>query len=192
LNSQLGHRIINTRQQTRIVSVVSVVLLGMILSACVITKTDLGAMDVKPETDQTAPQGGLFTGIDGISCIPDLSTYETATLVEVVDGDSIKVIVNGEQTQVRYIGINTPEYDSPQRDEALEARGANHMLLAGGTLYLFKDVSDTDQYDRLLRYVVANGQFVNRELVRAGFAESKAYKPDTSCQAAFDSVESAP
>jgi len=136
----------------------------------------------------TAAEEKNFAGIEGIECIPNTTRYETAILIDVVDGDSIKVIVDGQPTQVRYIGINTPEYDSQQRDEAIAATQANRRLLAGSTLYLFRDFSNTDKYDRLLRYVVANGKFINLELVRMGHAESKWYRPDTSCQLLFDSA----
>jgi len=133
-------------------------------------------------------EDNLFNGIAEIDCIPNLSDYEVATLIDVIDGDSIKVIVDGKEMQVRYIGINTPEYDSPQRDEAIEATIANRKLLMGNKLYLFKDISNTDKYDRLLRYVVAGEKFINLELVQAGYAESKWYRPDTSCQEVFDSA----
>jgi len=133
-------------------------------------------------------EDNLFNGIAEIDCIPNLSDYEVATLIDVIDGDSIKVIVDGKEMQVRYIGINTPEYDSSQRDEAIEATIANRKLLMGNKLYLFKDISNTDKYDRLLRYVVAGEKFINLELVQAGYAESKWYRPDTSCQEVFDSA----
>ncbi len=44
-----------------------------------------------------------------------------------------------------------------------------------------KDVSETDIYGRLLRYVyLTNGTFVNGELVRLGYAEIFRYPPDTA------------
>jgi micrococcal nuclease len=55
--------------------------------------------------------------------------------------------------------------------------------VAGQTVYLETDVSETDRYDRLLRYVyLADGTFVNAELVRLGWATAKAYPPDTKHQ----------
>jgi len=45
---------------------------------------------------------------------------------------------------------------------------------------LVKDVSETDQYGRLLRYIYIGNTFVNAELVRAGWAEARRYEPDTS------------
>jgi len=36
---------------------------------------------------------GDFTFIEGVDCIPDISSYEVGTLVDVIDGDSIRVIL---------------------------------------------------------------------------------------------------
>jgi hypothetical protein len=54
---------------------------------------------------------------------------------------------------------------------------------------LVKDVSETDQYDRLLRYVIAGDVFVNLEMIRTGFAQAEKYPPDTACADAFSSAE---
>lgn len=172
----------------RIMSAAVFVLSGLILSACLVTsRADETAVPI-PMATATVEEQGAFAGIDGVGCIPNLDRYEEATLIDVVDGDSIKVIVDGEPTQVRYIGVNTPEYDGPQREQAIEATDANRALLSGATLYLFRDISNTDKYDRLLRYVIADGKFINLELVRGGYAESKTYRPDTACQAVFDAA----
>jgi len=65
---------------------------------------------------------------------------------------------------------------------AKEASAANEALVAGRDVVLERDVSDTDQYDRLLRYVwLREGGgwvFVNLELVRLGFAQVATYPPD--------------
>jgi len=51
---------------------------------------------------------------------------------------------------------------------------------------LFKDISETDKFDRLLRYVIADGKFINLEMVQSGHAQAKRYFPDISCQKTFD------
>jgi hypothetical protein len=56
-------------------------------------------------------------------------------------------------------------------------------------IILIKDVSETDQYDRLLRYVVAGDVFINLELVKNGFAVAEKYPPDIACAEAFTSAE---
>lgn len=128
----------------------------------------------------------VFASIDGVDCIPNLSSFETATLIDVIDGDSIHVAIQGTVFEVRYIGMNTPEYYSDQRQAAIESTQLNKDLLSTSNVYLFKDISETDKYDRLLRYVIANGKFINLELIRSGLAQAKTYKPDVSCQSTFD------
>jgi micrococcal nuclease len=54
---------------------------------------------------------------------------------------------------------------------------------------LEKDVSETDQYDRLLRYVYADGIFVNAELVRLGYAQVSTYPPDVKYQEYFEQLQ---
>ncbi|MEA2016532.1 MAG: thermonuclease family protein [Actinomycetota bacterium] len=73
----------------------------------------------------------------------------------VIDGDTIE-LENGDI--VRYIGINTPETDEFYGDIATSK---NSDLVLNKTLRLEKDVSETDKYGRLLRYVYVGDIFVN-------------------------------
>jgi endonuclease YncB( thermonuclease family) len=101
-------------------------------------------------------------------------------VISVIDGDTIEVSIDGESTRLQYIGIDAPERDEPL---GAEAAAANEQLVAGQTVSLEKDMSETDVYDRLLRYVyLADGTFVNAELVRLGWAIAKAYPPDIKYQ----------
>jgi len=138
------------------------------------------------EPDSNSPE---FESIEGSGCIPDLRSYEVAELVEVIDGDSIRVEMQGELIEVRYIGIDAPEYYSDERNAAMDSTQKNRVLLGDGHIYLFKDISNTDKYDRLLRYVIASGYFINLEMVRSGYAEAKKYQPDISCQAVFEKAD---
>ncbi len=114
---------------------------------------------------------------------------ETALVVEITDGDTIRVVMDGVEYPVRYIGIDTPEIQNGEWF-GQEARDANAELVEGKEVLLEKDESETDQYDRLLRYVfLIDGTFVNAELVRMGFAESKAYPPDTKYYDQLESLE---
>jgi endonuclease YncB( thermonuclease family) len=115
-----------------------------------------------------------------------------AVVTRIVDGDTIEVSIDGAGAtsgahRLRYILINTPETGQPY---AAEATAANSALVAGKTVYLVQDVSETDRYDRLLRYVyLADGTFVNAELVRQGFAQVATYPPDVSKEAEIRAAE---
>jgi micrococcal nuclease len=111
---------------------------------------------------------------------------ELARVVDIIDGDTIDVEINGQEYRVRYTGVNTPE-----RDEACyrDATEANATLVEDQTVLLVKDVSDTDRYGRLLRYVYVGDVFVNAELVADGYAEAGYYPPDTAYLDYFEELE---
>ena len=115
------------------------------------------------------------------------SAPETATVTRVIDGDTI-VIATGQR--VRYIGIDTPEVYPQLEAYGSEAWLANRKLVEGKKVRLERDVSETDKYGRLLRYVYVDDTFVNAELVRQGLAEAKAYPPDTKYQDLLEQLES--
>lgn len=107
--------------------------------------------------------------------------WETAQVTRVVDGDTIHVMLNGQDTTVRYILVNTPETvdpRSPVECYGKEASSANKAMVEGKKVYLAKDVSNTDQFGRILRYVFTQDGFVNAELVKGGYAQVSTYPPD--------------
>jgi micrococcal nuclease len=105
-----------------------------------------------------------------------------ARVAWVVDGDTIFVSIGGKNIKLRYIGINTPETvkkDWPVEWMGPEANQANKRLVDGKTVWLEKDVSEVDQYDRILRYVyLEDGRMVNELLVCEGFAQVSTFPPD--------------
>jgi micrococcal nuclease len=105
-----------------------------------------------------------------------------------VDGDTIEVNIGGDLYKVRYIGIDTPETVHPTRGEepyGKEAATKNKELVEGKIVTLEKDISETDKYGRLLRYVYVGDTFVNAELVRLGYAQVVTYPPDVKYQDLF-------
>lgn len=119
------------------------------------------------------------------SCISPLSQVEKAFVNRAIDGDSIEVTMDGKKIQVRYIGINAPDYGLGVDAQARAAERANRELVEGKIVYLYRDISDKDKYQRLLRYVFVNDIFVNQWLVQQGFAQPRYYSPDTTCQNAL-------
>jgi micrococcal nuclease len=110
----------------------------------------------------------------------------------VVDGDTIEVEMGGRRHTVRYIGIDTPEVADPRRPVMCygeEASRRNRQLVEGKTILLEKDVSETDRYGRLLRYVWADGVFVNAALVQEGYARVYTVPPDVRYAELFRRLE---
>ena len=109
-----------------------------------------------------------------------------ARVTQVIDGDTI-TIEGGYK--VRYIGIDTPEIYPKLEAYGMEALKANRELVEGKEVRLERDVSETDKYGRLLRYVYVDDILVEAELVRQGLAEAKAYPPDIKYQDHLEKLE---
>jgi len=125
--------------------------------------------------------------------LPFLDIFDMeATVVRVIDGDTIEVDIIGMRFKVRYIGIDTPELHD-ERPEfcalAQEATRLNRELVEGKTVRLEKDVSGTDNFGRLLRYVYVDDIFVNAELVRQGLAWAEPYELDIKYQDYLEELE---
>ncbi len=117
------------------------------------------------------------------------SSSELITVTRVIDGDTIE-LANGRR--VRYIGIDTPETVDPRKPVECygrEAKAENERLVLGKKVRLEKDVSETDRYGRLLRYVYVEDVFVNDYLVRYGFAHAVTYPPDIKLQERFQEAQ---
>jgi len=115
---------------------------------------------------------------------PEIVTPTTTELkvTRIIDGDTIE-LENGER--VRLICIDTPERGEAYFDEASDYLSD---LILNEYVELVKDVSETDRYGRLLRYIYLNGDFVNEMIVEDGWAKAYRYNPDT---ALCDDIEDA-
>jgi micrococcal nuclease len=112
-------------------------------------------------------------------------------VTKVIDGDTIE-IEGGER--VRYIGVDTPETVDPRRGVqcyGAQASDENKKLVEGKIVRLEKDVSETDKFGRLLRYVWVDNLLINDYLVENGFAHSSSYPPDIKYQSMFAESEAA-
>jgi micrococcal nuclease len=96
-------------------------------------------------------------------------------VMEVVDGDTITVLMDGKNEKVRYIGVDTPEThkpNSPVQCFGEAASAFNRELLGKNAVRLEADPtnSNRDRYDRLLRYVyLPDGRLVNKEIISQGY-----------------------
>lgn len=107
-------------------------------------------------------------------------------VVRVIDGDTIE-IEGGER--VRYIGMDAPELNIQDHCFGPEATRKNKELVEGKTVRLEKDISETDIYKRLLRYIFIDDVFVNDYLVRQGYAHVSTYPPDVKYENQFLQAE---
>jgi micrococcal nuclease len=111
---------------------------------------------------------------------------EKAVVARVVDGDTFEL---KDGTRVRLVGVNTPESTTRTEEYGKAASNYTKKQLTGKTVYLEKDVSDTDQYGRKLRILwlappsnlsesEIRAKMYNATLVLGGYAEPSTYPPD--------------
>lgn len=125
------------------------------------------------------------TAACGQSASPSPGTSPgAATVVRVVDGDTLRVRLGSAEERVRLIGIDTPEtHGAGGLRECFGAEATSRLsaLLPPGTpVRLVRDVEARDRYGRLLAYVYrrSDGLFVNLAMVREGFAATLTYPPN--------------
>jgi micrococcal nuclease len=131
---------------------------------------------------------------------PNTPTTTPTTLAEarverVIDGDTLEVALDSKVERMRLIGVDAPETNGPPICFGPEATAKVEELIArsGGRVLLEKDVSETDRYGRLLRYVWLEhpdgGRMLNEEIVKEGFAQVSTYPSDVKYQAQFLAAE---
>lgn len=118
---------------------------------------------------------------------PQQSTIQKTDniVTRVIDGDTIEI--NNNQ-KVRLIGVDTPETVSPKKKiecYGVEASNFTKEKLLGKSVKLEKDISETDKYGRLLRYVWLDDQMFNEILVKEGYALVSTYPPDVKYKDKF-------
>ena len=129
----------------------------------------------EPNPEET-PQQSSDSPEDG-----SLASYgEVVTVERVVDGDTIEVspAVEGV-SEVRLIGVDTPETYGGQEPFGAEASAFTKDRLAGQRVVLELDAEKIDQYGRLLAYVyLPRGEMFNERLVRQGYAQVATFPPN--------------
>jgi micrococcal nuclease len=108
-------------------------------------------------------------------------THSTARVVEVIDGDTIRVIVNGHRETVRLLGVDTPETHHPTKPVQCygpEASAYTARRLTGEEVQLEDDVETHDKYGRRLAYVYVDGKRFEDDLLEHGYARLLVIPPN--------------
>lgn len=93
-----------------------------------------------------------------------------------VDGDTIEIAMNHQTETVRFIGIDTPEKNHPEKPVQCFAEAASqHLadLIGSSPVRLEADPTNQnrDRYNRLLRYVyLPDGTLLNAKQIEDGYA----------------------
>lgn len=136
-------------------------------------------------------------------CVSVGDAYNKATVVKVVDGDTLRIEMNGHEEAVRLIGIDTPENkinkkakkDSVRSNQDVEtitsmgkeaARYVRTLVRRGDMVGIEFDVQKRDKYNRLLVYAyLSDGKMLNEEIIKAGYANVMTFPPNVRYQERF-------
>jgi micrococcal nuclease len=117
---------------------------------------------------------------------PATALAANATMLSVVDGDTIDVSIGGKRERVRLIGIDTPETKKPNTPVQCYGPEATKftksLLPKDAALHLERDVVARDDFGRMLAYVylAGDGQFVNMTIIGQGYARPLTIPPNAS------------
>ena len=131
---------------------------------------------------------------------PTVSSIQTPqyiyySVINVVDGDTIKINMNGTTETLRLIGIDTPETVDPRKPVQCFGKEASNKakeLLSGQKIRIEKDLiqGERDKYDRLLAYIYReDGLFYNKYIIEQGYAHEYTYNLPYKYQAEFKVAE---
>ncbi|MEW5938587.1 MAG: thermonuclease family protein [Chloroflexota bacterium] len=120
----------------------------------------------------------------GAACIPPNAT-KTGRVVEVLDGNTLRVIIDGPTYVARYIGVGAPEH--PAFAEA--ARLKNQELVYAKDVTLVPSVAPKDDRGRLLFYVLVGEKFINLEIIQQGLGLALDVPPNTECSPVFKAAQ---
>lgn len=117
------------------------------------------------------------------------------TVASVIDGDTLKITMNGKSETLRLIGMDTPETVDPRKPVQCFGKEASNKakeLLAGKKISIEADPSqgERDKYGRLLVYVRrSDGLFYNKYMIEQGYAHEYTYNLPYKYQAEFKAAQ---
>jgi len=126
---------------------------------------------------------------------PVVQATATYRVVSVVDGDTVKLDMNGTTESIRIIGLDTPETVHPSKPvECMGIKASNKakQLLTGQSVrFESDDTQDTrDRFGRLLGYLfLPNGDNFAEVMLRAGYGNEYTYDLPYKYQSTFKVAE---
>ena len=143
-----------------------------------------------PEVPQSPADSAPTAGFESTSGAADLYA-----VTKIVDGDTVVVSINGKDTTIRLIGLDTPEmYSAEKRIEcfAEEASAKARELLSGKDVMLEADSSQEsyDVYGRTLAYIrLSDGRLFNKIMIEEGYGREYTYIYPYAYQKEFKAAE---
>lgn len=167
----------------------SIILLLGTATACDITEL---------ETNTAVPTIGTGN-ISGFDSAADHGVEDNRHLLEarvlrVVDGDTMKVSIDGKKETIRLLLVDTPESVNPDIPEpqpfAIEASNFAKKMLTDKDVQIELDISERDKYGRLLCYLYVDGKMFNETLLEQGFARvAYVFQPNVKYVEQFRAIQ---
>jgi endonuclease YncB( thermonuclease family) len=125
----------------------------------ILASTELPAFTETPEV--------LASPTNNVACPPSGGPHQIGAILEVIDGSSAKVIIDGQTYTVKYLGVLSP---IPANEYFEYSKQKNAELTQGQIVTLIARENYKDVGDTLPRYVFIGDLFVNLELIKQGYA----------------------
>lgn len=123
------------------------------------------------------------------------TNYTYYSVSNVVDGDTVKINMDGQITTLRLIGMDTPEIVDPRKSVQCFGKEASNKakeLLVGKKVRIEKDSTqgEVDKYGRTLAYVhLESGLFFNKYMIEQGYAHEYTYDTSYKYQSEFKTAQ---
>lgn len=141
----------------------------------------------------------LLVGLGGCALLTDfpeqtegIDGRPTGVVASITDGDTLRLVVDGEELRVRLTGVDTPELRGSEcfADEATDALA--RLAPVGSRIAFEYDEEERDRYDRELMYLfTSEGTFINLALVEGGYGRELHYSPNFRYRDQIESAEAA-
>jgi len=110
-------------------------------------------------------------------------------VVRVVDGDTARIVIDGIEEKVRFIGIDTPESTNEVEPYGEASSAYTRTTLDGRTVWVETDDELRDRYGRLLAYIwleppagltdsEIRAKLFNARLLLDGYAQIYTFPPN--------------
>lgn len=156
------------------------------------TSTDKKIVETGPVVEPVAIKPTVPVEVKTTKTVSSPSSqYTHYSVISVVDGDTIKISMNGKEVTLRLIGMDTPETVDPRKPVQCFGKEASNKakeLLSGKKVIIEIDPSqgELDKYGRTLAYVYRDdGLFYNKYMIEQGYAHEYTYNTQYKYQVEF-------
>lgn len=156
----------------------------------IVAESSSSSVRVSTTTAKVEEKKVVATAPKAINSVQQPTIQTEYSVVSVVDGDTVKVSINGTTETLRLIGLDTPETVDPRKTVQCFGKEASNKakeLLTGKKVRIETDPSqgEKDKYGRTLAYIYVDGILYNKYMIEQGYAHEYTYNTPYKYQADF-------